>query len=175
MNYNEKDIREFLSESNKIEREYSEQAFEDAILAWKYAYKYAIPFKIKGLQSTKYILKIHRLLCQNIRPDIAGKYRDCDVWIGGEIKRFISRKFLEDVTQGWINTIDINQTKKLTKKKKEEKVKEWHIGFEKLHPFEDGNGRTGRILYNIHRLLLDLPIHIIHTGDEQLNYYRWFK
>jgi len=37
-----------------------------------------------------------------------------------------------------------------------------------------GNGRVGRILYNIHRLLLGLPIHVIHEGKEQKEYYTWF-
>ena len=53
--------------------------------------------------------------------------------------------------------------------------KRTHIDFEQLHPFEDGNGRVGRILYNIHRVTLGLPIHIIHEGEEQMEYYKWFK
>jgi len=50
-----------------------------------------------------------------------------------------------------------------------------HIEFENLHPFLDGNGRIGRILYNLHRGRLKYPPHTIHEGEEQLRYYNWWK
>jgi len=58
---------------------------------------------------------------------------------------------------------------------KDECTKQCHVLFEKIHPFIDGNGRTGRMVYNWHRLKLGLPIHIIHEGKEQFKYYKWFK
>ena len=59
--------------------------------------------------------------------------------------------------------------------KRSDNTKMIHVIFEKIHPFRDGNGRVGRILYNIHRLLVGLPIHIIHEGVEQMEYYKWFE
>ena len=52
-----------------------------------------------------------------------------------------------------------------------------HHQFESIHPFYDGNGRTGRILnvlYLVKEGLLDIPVlylssHIVHTKDD---YYR---
>jgi len=52
-----------------------------------------------------------------------------------------------------------------------------HHQFESIHPFYDGNGRTGRILnvlYLVNKSLLDIPVlylssHIVHTRSE---YYR---
>ena len=52
-----------------------------------------------------------------------------------------------------------------------------HYQFESIHPFYDGNGRTGRILnvlYLVKNALLDIPVlymsrHIVRTKDE---YYR---
>jgi hypothetical protein len=49
-----------------------------------------------------------------------------------------------------------------------------HVSFEHLHPFRDGNGRVGRILYNWQRLKLGLPIHVIKYED-RWEYYNWFK
>ena len=62
----------------------------------------------------------------------------------------------------------------------EEYAKHVHVMFENVHPFEDGNGRTGRILYNLHRLKLGLPIHIIMADwpkkdGQQRAYYEWFR
>ena len=55
-----------------------------------------------------------------------------------------------------------------------EEIKKWHIMFEHIHPFEDGNGRTGRILMNIQRLKIGLPILIIYE-KHKFKYYDWFK
>ena len=56
-----------------------------------------------------------------------------------------------------------------------EEIKNFHIDFENLHPFRDGNGRTGRILMNIQMINSNLPLLIIHQGEEQQEYYKWFK
>jgi Fic family protein len=65
--------------------------------------------------------------------------------------------------------------KDLSKKKKEEAIKQAHIEFEGIHPYEDGNGRIGRMLLNWHRLQSGLAPLIIHTGAEQQEYYKWFR
>lgn len=161
-------IDEFLQESNNIEDERSEIAFDDAKLAWEYAYEN------RDKVTLSYILEIHRILMNRINPRIAGKIRDKDVWIGGQHKRFISRKIVEgellvrvcfEMMVHMISTDD----------RKELRAKQVHIVFEDIHPFEDGNGRVGRILYNIQRLKLDLSIHVIHEGKEQIEYYNWFR
>lgn len=50
-----------------------------------------------------------------------------------------------------------------------------HVRFEHIHPFADGNGRMGRMLMNWQRRHEGLPLLIIHEGDEQRDYYKWFK
>jgi len=163
-------IDEFLQESNNIEKEYSFKAFEDAQLAWKYAYKN----RNKSFD-LKYLLEIHKLLMKRLRPDIAGKLRDCAVYIGGEKRTYTNRKELVaklELVFGILNNFDF-------KNRNQERKNEWtrmgHIHFEWIHPFEDGNGRTGRILWAMHRIKLDLPIRIIHEGEEQYRYYEWFR
>lgn len=46
----------------------------------------------------------------------------------------------------------------------------FHAKFENIHPFADGNGRTGRILMNYFLLLHDHPPVIIHEEDRK-DYY----
>lgn len=46
----------------------------------------------------------------------------------------------------------------------------FHAKFENIHPFADGNGRTGRLLMNYLLLLLDHPPIIIHEEDKRAYY-----
>lgn len=159
-------VLDFLKESNAIENEHSEKALEDAISAWLFVMKRDVLFE-------KDVLELHQILMQSIRPDIAGKYRTCPVYIGGELKKYLGLELIQCQISDFINSM-IASYKLETIEEKEAACKAAHIFFENIHPFEDGNGRAGRILYNWHRLKLGLPLHIIHTGTEQHLYYRWF-
>lgn len=156
---------EFLDESNKIEKEFSIEALEDAVKAWQWAKKQEINLKT--------VLGIHKRLMKRLRPDIAGKLRDCDVWIGRDYKPFISEALIKEDLERLIRCMNLPTYE--MGEELENALREEHIVFEKIHPFEDGNGRVGRILYNLQRIRSGLPIHVIHTGKEQLEYYGWFR
>lgn len=169
--YKKSDVKKFLTESNYIESEFSGEAFEDALSAWSYISS----FKTIDISI---ILDVHRLLMNRLRPDIAGKWRNCDVFIGGKRKMFISESLLKEDVLECLTNMGISP--ELPSDTLEEFVKACHVQFEAVHPFEDGNGRTGRILMNWQRLQLGLPIKIIKAdwnlgGDEQKDYYGWFK
>lgn len=164
-----KDIEDFLRQSNHIESEFSEEAYEDAKLAWEYLVN-------ENKINYDILLEIHRILMQRLRPDIAGKWRTCDVWIGGKRKKFSDLNLLLWEVGTVINAVwrSLHISAKVTKIPFRLAQKA-HVLFEEVHPFEDGNGRVGRILYNWHRTKLGLPIHVIHTGREQYEYYEWFR
>lgn len=157
------DVLEFLIESNLIEDEKSVEAIEDAQKAWEYA------MTLKRID-TKNLLAIHRILMERLNPRIAGKIRDVDVWVGGRMGakpsqlRTKLRKYFFEFNNPLSRSDGLEDSTKI-----------FHVGFEEIHPFEDGNGRTGRILYNWQRLKYHLPIHVIHHGDEQWEYYKWFQ
>ncbi len=165
-------VTEFLRESNAIEGVYSEKALEDAKLAWRFAYK-----ERKRITSNEYVLTIHRLLMKRLRRDIAGKFRKCPVYMGGKCKD--NYENMNGQVLDWLfktfKSIPFNVQKTVSLYDRDDLTRGAHIAFEELHPFEECTGIVGRILYNIHRINLGLPLHIIHEGEEQQNYLEWFK
>ena len=148
-----------LSESNKIEGEYSKKALDDACHAWNFAKRHDHMINID------YIKYIHFELMYRLNFRIAGNFRECKVWVGD--RECLYYKEIIKELDSWC--------RKNNNLKSKEDIKQAHIEFEKIHPFEDGNGRVGRILMNIQRINAGLPILIIRVGEEQQQYYKWFK
>ena len=173
------EILDMLEQSNAIEQVHGAEALKDAYTAWKYGLKNTDKLTVDT------ILGIHKLLMKNLEPGIAGKIRNCDVYIGGQRKWFLTETIIKEELQQIINLINSPQFGRLKRKynnegKEDDYAKHVHVMFENIHPFTDGNGRAGRCLYNIHRLKLGLPLHIIHADwplleGEQRQYYSWFR
>lgn len=150
-------IDDFLKKSNAIEGEFSEEAFVDAKKAWNWGVS-------RGLINFKIICDIHKKLMFNLRRDVAGWIRKCPVMIGGEVRDQNVGKIIKDLNE---------LCKRVPTNVKE--IKQWHIDFEHIHPFEDGNGRVGRILMNIQRQKLGLGILTINPGAQHQRYFQWFR
>lgn len=54
------------------------------------------------------------------------------------------------------------------------KIARYHIELEKIHPFEDGNGRTGRLLINYELLKNNLPPVVI-SKDDRVKYFEFLR
>ena len=85
----------------------------------------------------------------------------------------VIRKKLYDL-ELFINNADSNQLDPLIK------MALIHYQFEAIHPFSDGNGRTGRILnilYLMQQELIDLPVIYLskYIIDNKLDYYRLLR
>jgi Fic family protein len=113
--------------------------------------------------SEEFILKLHSVLMNSIKPD-AGNYRSHGVRIvGANVPTANYLKVLE-----LMNSLikEINKPNKDTINH----VSKIHSRFEQIHPFSDGNGRIGRLL--IHAMLLrkNLPPAIIKQEDRRQYY-----
>lgn len=149
---------EFIAHSNAIEGVYSIEAVQDSLDAWK---------NIESIEvmTIKIMRQIHKDVMRRLNKRIAGKIRRVNVSVGG---RTCPPPYkLIKMLKVWLNEHEFVRG--------EEDIKRAHVEWEKIHPFEDGNGRTGRIIMNWQRVRAGLPIQVIHEGAEQYEYYSWFK
>ena len=81
-----------------------------------------------------------------------------------------------DASNACVAFSKIDQAQEVEDNKEEiisNRIRNDHIGFEKIHPFIDGNGRLGRILMNWQRIQCGLDILVIWEIEKQ-EYYKWF-
>lgn len=117
---------------------------------------------------SEYLIKqLHQLVVQESQKDIAGKYRDGEVYISGSDHRppsgFEVASKMHDL-MSWVSKgkdkYDIVELAALL-----------HYKFVAIHPFWDGNGRTGRLVMNLLIMQAGYPLSVILKNDRK-RYYR---
>lgn len=110
-----------------------------------------------------FILKLHGILMNSIRPD-AGAYRNHGVRIVGANVPTANHLKVPELMKEIIRNIN--------KEKKDliEHISVLHGKFEQVHPFSDGNGRIGRLLINAMLMKENMPPAVIKQEKKRLYY-----
>lgn len=112
------------------------------------------------------IKQIHNLILRKIAPEEAGKYRQLDVKAAGTNYLYPAHYLISQLMNDFINWLNLETAKNLHPV---EYATAAHYRFVSIHPFRDGNGRTGRLLMNLLLLRAGYPIVII--SNQQRNNY----
>jgi Fic family protein len=115
------------------------------------------------------ILSLHKMLMSNIRDEIAGRFRKDDeyVRVGSHIAP--APKEINESLEKMLSEYNATSHENIIKR-----IAELHLAFEYLHPFNDGNGRIGRVINN-YLLMREgfVPINIKFI--DRRKYYDAFK
>lgn len=119
--------------------------------------------------TTQNILLLHRMLLGGINDDIAGRLRRANeyVRVGTHIAPAPEHveQLLENLSSSYSSSDDLYFL---------ENIAYYHLEFERIHPFIDGNGRIGRVLINQQLASYDYPPIIIRNKSKHEAYYPQF-
>ena len=118
--------------------------------------------------SLETILLLHQMLIGNINEKIAGRFRGKNeyVRVGNHIAP--APEHVERMLEETLIEYSSNQSDYFI-----DKIAQFHLDFETIHPFNDGNGRIGRVVINSQLYQLGFPGIIIRDRGKDA-YYRSF-
>ena len=109
------------------------------------AFLYIQEIASKELPLSETVIKnIHSLVLMN-RPEDKGVYRRVPVRIIGASTEPVQPYLVEPK----MNELLVNNEQRKSTMNEIERIARFHIEFESIHPFIDGNGRTGRLILNL--------------------------
>lgn len=115
------------------------------------------------------ILMFHKMLIENINNNIAGCFRVKNEYV--RVGLYIApppehvERMIESILSGYESNIDDYPLDKIAK---------FHLDFETIHPFLDGNGRIGRVMVNFQLNRVGFP-NILIRDKEKKTYYQAFR
>ncbi len=115
------------------------------------------------------ILLLHRMLIGGINDNIAGRLRKQHeyVRVGNHIAPAPEHveQLIDNLLVEYTSSHDVYFL---------ERIARFHLEFERIHPFVDGNGRIGRVLIHVQLAKLGYPPVIIRNKGKRDNYYPAF-
>ena len=115
------------------------------------------------------IIFLHRMLITAINDDIAGRFRKKNEFVRVGTHIAPAPEHVELMIDAMIEKYQTDVHEYFL-----DKIARFHLEFETIHPFNDGNGRIGRVLINYQLLRVGFPTVIIPFKDRQ-KYYDSFS
>lgn len=122
--------------------------------------------------SVKFMHELHKFVMLNIDFS-AGGFKKVQNMIGGKLT--VSLESTPTEIQYLLHSLYLNDSEdQRTYYEQVMRAIEFHIRYEEIHPYEDGNGRTGRLLMNQVLLERGIPPFVIKSEDKAF-YYKCLK
>jgi Fic family protein len=119
--------------------------------------------------TVKLILDLHKILLSGIKDDWAGRFRSGKEWVRVGAHVGANPDFVERLVNKLVADYDNRDGGYFL-----DNIAWFHAEFETIHPFNDGNGRLGRVLINQQLMALGLPPVIIQNKSKRTSYYPAF-
>jgi Fic family protein len=111
------------------------------------------------------ILLLHEILISNIDENIAGKFRQKGQYVRVGTHIAPAPEHVERMIEAILWEYFSNHEDYFL-----EKISRFHLEFENIHPFCDGNGRIGRVLINYQLMQFGFPPIIIRDKEKEVYY-----
>ncbi|KUG22823.1 hypothetical protein ASZ90_007406 [hydrocarbon metagenome] len=118
--------------------------------------------------SVELILLLHKMLMGNINDAIAGRFRKKGEYVRVGTHIAPAPEHVERMIESIISDYTADHSVYFT-----DKIAKFHLDFETIHPFNDGNGRMGRVIINYQLMRFGFPNIIIRDKEKQ-TYYEAF-
>jgi Fic family protein len=115
------------------------------------------------------ILLLHRMLIENIDESISGRFRKEHEYVRIGTHIAPAPEHVKNMIKEALVRYSSDQETYFA-----DKIANFHLYFENIHPFNDGNGRIGRIIINYQLYRLGFPGIIIRDKEKKL-YYQGFE
>lgn len=111
------------------------------------------------------ITLLHQMLLGNIDDSIAGRFRKEHEYVRVGTHIASAPEHIARLIENTLVAYSSNQNEYFL-----EKIARFHLEFESIHPFNDGNGRIGRILINWQLIRYGFPQLIVRNKGKQKYY-----
>lgn len=115
------------------------------------------------------ILLLHRMLIENINDKIAGRFRKKGEYVRVGAHIAPPPEHVAPMIENVMGEFSADHESYFL-----EKTARFHLEFERIHPFVDGNGRIGRVIINYQLQRLGFPPLMIRDKEKKA-YYRAFR